>query len=61
MSMTTIAVKAETKESLRHLGMKGESYDLIIQKLIEVAQNKVMDVRWNAILEQDDFIPLDEL
>ena len=58
---TTIAVASETKETLRTLGEKGESYDHIIQKLIEKAALKELDNRWNKILEEDEFIPLDEL
>ena len=58
---TTIAVASETKEALRILGEKGESYDHIINKLIEKAAWKELDDRWNRILNEDDFIPLDEL
>ena len=58
---TTIAVANETKETLRLLGEKGESYDHIINRLIERAAWKKLDERWNRILNEDDFIPLDEL
>ena len=58
---TTIAISYETKEALRKLGEKGESYDEIIRKLIERAAWKELEERWNRILEGDEFIPLDEL
>jgi hypothetical protein len=58
---TTIAVSPETKETLRQLGEKGESYDHIIKRLIERAAWKELDDRWNKILIEDDFIPMDEL
>ncbi len=58
---TTIAVSPETKESLRILGEKGESYDHIIKRLIEKAAMKELDHRWNRILEEEEFIPMDEL
>jgi hypothetical protein len=58
---TTIAVSIETKETLRLLGEKGESYDHIIQRLIEKAAWKELDNRWNRILEEDEFISMDEL
>ncbi len=61
MGTTTIAVSYETKEMLRRLGEKGESYDKIIRKLIESGAWKELDERWNRILEEDEFIPLDEL
>jgi hypothetical protein len=58
---TTIALSPETKELLRSLGEKGESYDAIIRRIIQEVTMKKMDERWNFILENDDFIPLDEL
>ena len=58
---TTIAVSNQTKEELRLIGEKGESYDQIIQRLIKMAAIKKLDERWNKILENDEFIPLDEL
>ncbi len=61
MTTTTVAVTYETKEMLRHLGEKGESYDVIIARLIKEASWKKLDERWNRILEEDEFIPLDEL
>jgi predicted CopG family antitoxin len=61
MSTTTIAVSLETKEILCQLGNKGDSYDKIIQKLIKKAAWKKLDERWNRILEEDEFISLDEL
>ena len=58
---TTIAVKPETKEMLRHFGEKGESYDNIIRRLIEDVGWKELDDRWNKILAEDEFISLDDL
>ena len=61
MTTTTVAVSPETKELLRQIGEKGESYDVIINKLIKETSIKKLDERWNRILEDDEFIPLDEL
>ncbi len=61
MSKTTVAVSQETKEMLRKLGNKGESYDTIIRTLIEEVGWKKLDDRWNRILEEDEFIPLEKL
>ena len=58
---TTIAVSMETKEILRQHGEKGESYDHILQRLLDGMNWKAMDRRWNKILEKDKFIALDEL
>ena len=61
MTTTTVALTHETKELLRQLGEKGESYDDVINKLIKEASWKKLDARWNKILEENEFIPLDEL
>ena len=58
---TTIAVSNETKEVLRQMGEKGESYDHIIQKLIDAAKIKKLDSRWNRILTEEEFTSLDDL
>jgi len=39
MKKTTIQIGQDTKEALSNMGRKGETYDQIIQKLIE-AQRK---------------------
>ncbi len=58
---TTVAVSHGTKEQLRQLGEKGESYEQIIQKLVKKAGLKELDKRWNKILKEDTFISLEEL
>ena len=58
---TTIAVSRETKELLRKLGEKGESFDHLLQRLIKEVCWKKLDKRWNKILEEDDFLSMDEL
>jgi hypothetical protein len=56
---TTVAVSKETKEMLRKLDEKGESYDSIIHTLIEEVSWKRLDDRWNKILKKEEFIPLE--
>ena len=58
---TTISLRKETKEILRKLGSKGQTYDQVIRDLVERASIKELDARWNHILEEEEFIPLDEL
>ncbi len=60
-STTTISLRTETRELLRKLGSKGQTYDEVIRDLIERASIKELDARWNRILEDEEFIPLDEL
>ncbi len=60
-TMTTISLQKETKEMLRKLGSKGQTYDEVIRELIERASIKELDERWNRILRDEKFIPLDDL
>ena len=61
MVKTTIAVSPSTRDLLRELGNKGDTYDDIILRLLRDAGWKRMDTRWIEILRTDEFIPLDEL
>jgi len=61
MANTTISITQQTKKALLSLGTKGETYDVIIKKLIKRYAWKKMDERWNKILAEDEFIPLEEL
>lgn len=58
---TTVSLDEETKEMLKRLGRKGETYDEIIRRLIEEAGWANLDRRWNEVLESDEFIPLEDL
>jgi predicted CopG family antitoxin len=60
-TMTTISLHKETKEMLRKLGAKGQTYDEVIKELIERASIRELDERWNKILKDEKFIPLDDL
>ncbi|MCU0632687.1 MAG: hypothetical protein MUC66_06900 [Methanolinea sp.] len=61
MVKTTIALSPGTRDLLRDLGNKGETYDDIILRLLKDAGWRRLDTRWNEILRNDEFIPLDEL
>ena len=61
MTNTTISITQQTKKALVELGVKGETYDNIIKKLIKRYAWKKMDERWNKILAEDELIPLEEL
>ena len=58
---TTIAISVETKEMIRTIGEKGETYDAIIRRIIHQAGMKNLDARWNLILENDEFLSLENL
>ena len=59
--MTTISLRAETKDLLRKIGAKDQTYDQLIRELIERASIKELDARWNRILEEEEFVPLEKL
>ncbi len=58
---TTIAISVETKEMIRTLGEKGETYDAIIRRIFHKVGMKDLDARWNSILENDEFLSLENL
>ena len=63
---TTIQVKTETREKLKRFGHKGESYDDIIERLMnyleELNIEDLIDERWQKLQkEKQQYIPLDEI
>ena len=61
MTNTTISITQQTKKALISLGKKGDTYDVIIRKLIKRYSWKKKDEHWNKILAEDEFITLEEL
>jgi len=56
-----ITISEETLALLRKMGCGGESDDEIIWRLIRERPLVSLDGRWNQILEEDEFLPLEEL
>jgi len=56
----TISIRKETKDIVRRLGSKGQTYDKVIRELLKKASVKGLDTRWNRILEEEEFVLLDE-
>ncbi|MFW6142301.1 MAG: DUF7557 family protein [Candidatus Saliniplasma sp.] len=65
MGRTTIAVKKETKNELKHLGRKGESYDDIIDRLLKLSKDelKLIEEVYRRIDKTDrrEYVDLDEI
>ena len=66
MMPTTIQIKKETRERLKQFGHKGESYDNIIENLMdyfhELSVPELIEERWERLQkEKDKYIPLDEI
>lgn len=63
---TTIQVQNETRDKLKMFGHKGESYDNIIERLMNYSEElnieEIIEMRWNKLqTEKDKYIPLDEI
>jgi hypothetical protein len=57
-----IPVHKDTRELLKSFGMKGETYDKLIRKLVAVADHaQVMETHYQRLREKDQFVPLSEL
>ena len=60
-AVTTIQINKETREELREIGKKGETYNQLIQRLIEMARKVDFFEDMDRILETEEFVPLDEI
>ena len=63
---TTIQIKNETREKLKLFGHKGESYDDIIDRLMNYCEElnieELIEERWKRLQkEKEQYIPLDEI
>jgi len=65
--LTTIAIRPETRERLRRFGRKGESYDEIIDRILE---DRILELALPRCppkpedigsLEEEGYVTLDEL
>jgi hypothetical protein len=65
--LTSIAIKPETRERLRRFGLKGESYDEIITRVLE---NRILELvlprcppkpQDIGSLEEEGYVTLEEL
>ena len=58
---TTIQVSKETRERLKKIGSKGQTYDEIIEKLLEIGQKVMFFKELDRISDSEEFIPLDRI
>jgi len=63
---TTIKLEKETKEKLERFGHKGESYDEIIERLIdyfeELNMEELIEARWERLQrEKKHYISLEDV
>lgn len=61
MEQTTIQISKETREKLRKVGRKGQTYDEIIENLLEISKKAVFFNDLDRIADAEEFIPFDNL
>jgi len=60
-ALTTLPVKKSTRDRLKTFGVKGESYDAILARLMEVARESEFWERQVRILKESRFHSIDEV
>ncbi len=58
---TTIPLRPETRDLLKKHGKKGETYDELIRRLVEIAEQVEFVERQKRILAEEEFVPLDRV
>ncbi|MHA1787026.1 MAG: DUF7557 family protein [Candidatus Thorarchaeota archaeon] len=58
---TTIPLSKETRDLLKKYGQKGETYDELIRRLLEMAEQMEFARRQKRILEEEEFVPIDQV
>ncbi len=60
--VTTIPLEKETRDRLRSLGRKGETYDRILRRLISLAEyEEFMERQYVRLEDKNAFVSLDEI
>jgi len=60
--ITTIPLEKETRERLRSLGRKGETYDQVLNRLISMAEyEEFMTRQYERLKDKNAFVTLDEI
>ncbi len=61
MEQTTIQISKETREKLKEVGRKGQTYDEIIENLLEISKKAMFFNELDRIAKTEEFVPLDRL
>jgi hypothetical protein len=59
--VTTIQIQKDTRDRLREIGHKGETYDNLIKRLMDAARRIEFFEDLDRIVDKEEFIPLDEV
>jgi len=58
---TTIPLSKATRDLLKKYGQKGETYDELIRRLLEMAEQMEFARVQKRILENEEFVPIDQV
>jgi len=59
---TTIPLEKNTRERLRSLGRKGETYDQLVKRLISLAEcEEFMTIQYERLKDKSAFVSLDDI
>ncbi len=58
---TTIPLSKETRDLLKKFGQKGETYDELLRRLLEMAEQMEFARRQKRILAEEEFVPIDQV
>lgn len=62
MENTTLPVSKRTRDRLRTFGLKGETYDAILSRLMEqVGYEEFMERQYRRLAEKEKFIRLEDI
>ncbi len=56
--MTTIQVTVNTRDRLKRLASKDQTYEELLRRLLDDAEMRILYEREKRILETEEFIPL---
>ncbi len=60
--VTTIPITKEVRDMLKSYGLKGETYDNILRRMMkQVDHEEFMERQYKLLQEKDKFVSLDEI
>ena len=59
--LTTIQIEKQTREELKQFGTKDDTYNEILEKMMEMARKQLFFERQRLILKNEEFVPLGKI
>ena len=60
--MTTIPITKEVREMLKSYGLKGETYDNILRRIVkQVDYEEFMERQYKLLQKKEEFVSIDEI